>query len=109
MQNVFDIFGHVFIALDSRLKGLERSSNRLNTAFHAQRMVDEGDVQNELGLPFGSEEEANAVFSSDNGLQVLSNFILDTIPWHPTHFPRKLLKLLLTRDYRRQHFWPAER
>ncbi len=60
-------------------------------------------------IPFGSRREILDFFQDKERILRLEAFIMEQVGWDSRSFAKNVLRLLLTKDYRRAVFWPPQR
>ena len=58
-------------------------------------------------LPFNSRGQVLDFFQDKVRLTRLEQFIMEQVGWEPRTFAKNVLKILLTKDYRRRAFFPS--
>ncbi len=57
--------------------------------------------------PFDTREEVLEFFQDKMRMTRLEHFIMEQVGWDPRTFAKTVIKLLLTKDYRRRAFFPS--
>ena len=94
----------------TRLKSLEDKMDTIMAEWNARSIIDSMNILEDLGVPFNTNSAIFEFFKDDGRVKKLTWYIMHLSgitdpPFDEVGYPRRILELLLTSDYRKTHFW----
>ncbi len=96
-----------------RLKALEDKMDAVLADRNAQMILSDMNILEDLGLPFGDNRQIDDFFCREEDVKRLTRYIMHLSgiadpPFDAVAYARRILNLLLSPEYQKDHYWLGE-